>query len=78
MEQEVDDLGLSKEQIDYELYEYRTIKKASRKIRKSFHMTRPKLIKEHIQHIKIFAEHNLGNGFTLADEKQNLLQNYSA
>ena len=75
-EQEAEDLGLSKEQIDNVLYEFRKIKKASRKIRKSINMRRPKLTKEHIQHIKMFAEQNLGSGFTLADVKQNLLQNY--
>ena len=75
-EQEAEDLGPSKEQIDNVLYEFRKIKKASRKIRKSINMRRPKLTKEHIQHIKMLAEQNLGSGFTLADVKQNLLHNY--
>ena len=36
-------------------------------------MRRYKLTKRQIQQIRMFVEQNLGNGFTLADVKQNLL-----
>ena len=77
-EQEAEDMDLSGEQIENVLYEFDMIRKASRKVRKSINMRRSKLTKRHIQQIRMFVEQNLGNGFTLADVKQNLLQHYPA
>ena len=68
--------NLEVQQIDNIIYEFYSLKKITKKIRKSINKKRSKLKKQHIKRLQKFAEDRLCRGFSLVQAKADLLQNF--
>ena len=75
-EAEADANGLSIQQVNNIIYEFMTIKRASKKARKASNLTRRKLDRMHYKFLEEFAENNFKRGFTLVDARMALLHEF--
>ena len=64
------------QQIDNIIYEFYSLKRITKKIRKSINMKRPKIKKKHIKWLQKFTENHFDQGFSLVQAKTDLIQNF--
>ena len=76
-EQEAETRGLDKQQVKNIIYEFKTIRRVSKKVRKVINLRRRKLNKRHLKLLRKFTEENLEHGFTLEHARTYLLDKSS-
>ena len=64
------------QQTDNIIYEFYSLKRITKKIRKSINMKRPKIKKKHIKWLQKFTENHFDQGFSLVQAKTDLIQNF--
>ena len=69
---EAQDKGISELQINNIIYEFKTIKRTSKKIRKSINLRWEKLTRIHVDALNQYTERRFQQGFTLWDIRNDL------
>ena len=68
--------GISKSQVQNVIYEFKAIKRASKRNRKISNLRRWKLTHNHLEALNTFTNHRLEQGFTLSEARSYLLAEF--